>query len=143
MPRRHPDAPVVASLTFSEEGTTLYGETPEIVVARLESLGVPVIGANCSQGPAPMLETLKRMSAVVKTAKLAAMPNAGAPALVEGRYAGKIVIFPQLRDLPLSSLEDLASDDPEFARALGDGGVWTSEAEAVLFARHWRPAVDE
>jgi methionine synthase I (cobalamin-dependent)/5,10-methylenetetrahydrofolate reductase len=81
-----PDAPVIASLTFSEEGTTLYGETPEIVVARLEALGVPVIGANCSQGPAPMLETLKRMSAVAKTAKLAAMPNAGAPALVEGRY---------------------------------------------------------
>jgi len=67
----------------------------------------------------------------------------GLRALVEGRYAGKIVIFPQLRDLPLSSLEDLASDDPEFARALGDGGVWTSEAEAVLFARHWRPAMDE
>src|SRR6185295_3656989 len=65
---------------------TLYGETPEIVVARLEALGVPVIGANCSQGPAPMLETLKRMSAAATKARLSAMPNAGAPALVEGRY---------------------------------------------------------
>jgi homocysteine S-methyltransferase len=81
-----PDVPVVVSLTFGEEGTTLYGETPEIVVERLEALGVPVIGANCSQGPAAMLETVSRMAAAAKTARLAAMPNAGAPALVEGRY---------------------------------------------------------
>ena len=53
---------------------------------RLEALGVAVIGANCSQGPQAMLETLERMAAVARTAKLSAMPNAGAPALVEGRY---------------------------------------------------------
>ena len=28
---------------------------------------------------------------------------------MEGRFAGKIVIFPQLRSLPLTSLEDLAA----------------------------------
>jgi homocysteine S-methyltransferase len=78
--------PVVVSLTFNEEGTTFYGETPEDVVRSLEALGVPVIGANCSQGPQAMLETVKRMAAVATTARLAAMPNAGAPALVDGRY---------------------------------------------------------
>jgi homocysteine S-methyltransferase len=78
--------PVIASLTFGEEGTTLYGETPEVVVERLEAEGVAVVGANCSQGPAPMLETIKRMAAAAKTARISAMPNAGAPALVEGRY---------------------------------------------------------
>jgi homocysteine S-methyltransferase len=77
---------VVVSLTFNEEGTTAYGETPEAVVGALEGLGVPVIGANCSQGPAEMLETVKRMAAAAKSAKLLAMPNAGAPALVDGRY---------------------------------------------------------
>jgi methionine synthase I (cobalamin-dependent)/5,10-methylenetetrahydrofolate reductase len=80
------DLPTIVTLTFNEEGSALYGEPPEVVVERLESWGVPVIGANCSQGPAPMLETMKRMAAVAKTARLAAMPNAGAPALVEGRY---------------------------------------------------------
>ncbi|HWW94682.1 MAG TPA: bifunctional homocysteine S-methyltransferase/methylenetetrahydrofolate reductase, partial [Vicinamibacteria bacterium] len=78
--------PVVVSLTFNEEGTTFYGETPEDVVRSLESWGVPVIGANCSQGPQAMLETVKRMAAVATKARLAAMPNAGAPALVDGRY---------------------------------------------------------
>jgi methionine synthase / methylenetetrahydrofolate reductase (NADH) len=80
------DAPVVVSLTFNEEGTTFYGDTPEAVVVALEGLGVPVIGANCSQGPQAMLQTMERMAAAAKSAKLMAMPNAGAPSLVEGRY---------------------------------------------------------
>ena len=83
---RTTDVPVAVSLTFNEEGNTLYGDTPEDVVRELEGQGVPLIGANCSQGPQAMLETLQRMAAVARTARLSAMPNAGAPALVEGRY---------------------------------------------------------
>jgi homocysteine S-methyltransferase len=78
--------PAAVSLTFSEEGNTIYGDRPEDVVRELEALGVPVVGANCSQGPQAMLETLQRMAAVAKSARLSVMPNAGAPALVEGRY---------------------------------------------------------
>ena len=84
--RSESSLPVAVSLTFNEEGTTSYGDQPEDVVRTLESWGVGVIGANCSQGPQPMLETLERMAAAVTTAKLSAMPNAGAPAMVEGRY---------------------------------------------------------
>jgi methionine synthase / methylenetetrahydrofolate reductase (NADH) len=80
------DLPVAVSLTFNDEGTTLYGDKPEDVVAALEALGVTVIGANCSQGPQPMLETVQRMAAAAATAKISAMPNAGSPAFVEGRY---------------------------------------------------------
>jgi methionine synthase I (cobalamin-dependent)/5,10-methylenetetrahydrofolate reductase len=80
------DLPVTVSLTFNDDGTSLYGERPEDVVAALEALGVAVIGANCTQGPQPMLETVQRMSAAAKSAKLSAMPNAGSPAFVEGRY---------------------------------------------------------
>jgi D-arabinose 1-dehydrogenase-like Zn-dependent alcohol dehydrogenase len=60
----------------------------------------------------------------------------GLRALMENRYPGKIVIFPQLRGLPLTSLADLAANLPELAAALGDGGVWTTEAEAILFSRY-------
>jgi threonine dehydrogenase-like Zn-dependent dehydrogenase len=56
-------------------------------------------------------------------------------ALVEGRYPGKIVVFPQLHGLALTSIEDLATTDPEFASAMADGGVWTTDAEALLFSR--------
>jgi threonine dehydrogenase-like Zn-dependent dehydrogenase len=65
----------------------------------------------------------------------------GLQAMVDGRFAGKIVIFPQLRGLPLTSLEDLAAGDPDIAATLGSGGTWTRAAEAVLFARYW-PASD-
>ncbi len=80
------ELPVAVTLTFNEEGTTFYGDKPEDVVRVLEDLGVAVVGANCSQGPQPMLETVKRMAAAAKTARLSAMPNAGAPAFVDGRY---------------------------------------------------------
>jgi homocysteine S-methyltransferase len=80
------DLPVAVSVTFNEEGTTFYGDKPEDVVRTLEQLGVAVIGANCSQGPQPMLETMQRMAAAATTARLSAMPNAGAPAFVDGRY---------------------------------------------------------
>ena len=80
------DVPVAVSLTFNEEGNTIYGDSPEDVVRTLEDLDVSVVGANCSQGPQAMLETLQRMAAVARTARLSAMPNAGSPALVEGRY---------------------------------------------------------
>ncbi len=43
------EKPVMVSLTFNEEGSTFFGDKPEDVVRVLEDLGVPVIGANCSQ----------------------------------------------------------------------------------------------
>ena len=60
----------------------------------------------------------------------------GLAAMIEGRFAGKIVIFPQLRGLPLTSLDDLAAADPSIAAALGEGGTWTTDAEARLFERY-------
>ena len=75
--------PVVAMMTFTEEGETQGGETPEVVVERLTLAGADVIGANCSVGPKPMLEVISRMAR--PDALLAAMPNAGLPQSVEGR----------------------------------------------------------
>jgi homocysteine S-methyltransferase len=80
------ELPLAVSMTFNEEGTTFYGDKPEDIVRTLESWGAVVVGANCSQGPQPMLETVQRMAAVATRAKVSAMPNAGAPALVDGRY---------------------------------------------------------
>ena len=80
------ELPFAVSMTFNEEGTTFYGDKPEDIVRTLEEWGAAVVGANCSQGPQPMLETVQRMAAVVTRARVSAMPNAGAPALVDGRY---------------------------------------------------------
>jgi methionine synthase I (cobalamin-dependent)/5,10-methylenetetrahydrofolate reductase len=81
--RLDPAIPVVAMMTFNDEGETQGGETPETVVERLSAAGADVIGANCSVGPRPMLDAIARMSRPGML--LAAMPNAGLPQSVEGR----------------------------------------------------------
>jgi len=79
-----PDYLVVAQMTIEEDGTSLYGTTPEVFTRKLEEWGAHVIGVNCSVGPAAMLECIERM-AKVTTNPLSAMPNAGIPRNVEGR----------------------------------------------------------
>ena len=51
---------------------------------------------------------------------------------VENRtLAGKIIVYPQLKELPLMPLETLGGNFPEVAAKL-DNGIWTKEAEAEL-----------
>ena len=63
----------------------------------------------------------------------------GVEAMMDGRYPGKIVIFPQIPDLPLLGLDELADKLPDIAAKLGEGDVWTEEAEKALIERYWKP----
>ncbi len=83
--QRVTDVPIIAEMTFTPDGRTLLGYAPEEIVERLEALGVAVIGANCSVGPAGIVEVVERMLAVSKT-PLSAMPNAGLPQYAGGRF---------------------------------------------------------
>lgn len=56
----------------------------------------------------------------------------GVQAMLEGRFAGKIVIFPQVAGMPLLGLDELAETYPEIGGALGPQGQWTSHAERRL-----------
>jgi methionine synthase I (cobalamin-dependent)/5,10-methylenetetrahydrofolate reductase len=81
-----PDMPLIAQVTIDDEGNCLDGSTPETFTQRLLDWGADVIGCNCSVGPAPMLDTIERMRAIVGEAvPLSAQPNAGMPRSVEGR----------------------------------------------------------
>jgi methionine synthase / methylenetetrahydrofolate reductase(NADPH) len=79
------DLPIVAQMTFTAEGMTLLGNTPEDVAARLVPLGVEVIGANCSVGPQKMLDVIQILSEFGAT-YVSAQPNAGLPRLYNGRF---------------------------------------------------------
>ena len=57
----------------------------------------------------------------------------GLQALVEGRYSGKVLIFPQIHDLPLMGLDQLKEALPDVAAKLGAGDTWNGEAERALF----------
>ena len=56
---------------------------------------------------------------------------------MESKYPGKVVIFPQLHNLPLTSLKDLDGRLPEVAAWLGDNLMWTNEAEEALIEALW------
>jgi hypothetical protein len=53
--------------------------------------------------------------------------------MMDARYPGKIIIFPQLEDLPLMGLDALAEKLPDVSNKLGPGNTWTVEAEKALF----------
>jgi hypothetical protein len=58
--------------------------------------------------------------------------------MIEGRYPGKIVIFPQISGLPLTSIAELNEMYPDVAAKLGPGDMWTPAAEQALIERLWR-----
>lgn len=88
------DLPVVAQLTFSEDGLTLAGESPEMATRALAGLGIAVLGSNCSQGPAGIEDAVHRMATTLRQIApgsdddlmLSAQPNAGLPQRVENRF---------------------------------------------------------
>lgn len=52
------------------------------------------------------------------------------------RYPGKTVIYPQIPDLPLMSVEEIPERLPELASRLGAYCAWTSEAEKTLLEKY-------
>lgn len=77
--------PIIAQMTFTEEGETIRGESPELVASELNALNLAAFGCNCSIGPQPLLEIIERMHPIASR-PLAVQPNAGAPRLVEDRF---------------------------------------------------------
>lgn len=61
----------------------------------------------------------------------------GISALLNGTYAGKIIIFPQILDLPLTGLQELEQHYPAIASKLGDNYLWTIEAEKAMIEELW------
>jgi methionine synthase / methylenetetrahydrofolate reductase(NADPH) len=77
--------PVVAQMTFVEDGRTLGGDSPEEVASTLEGLGVVALGANCTLGPQGLLDVLSELARWTNL-PLTAQPNAGPPTLTEGQF---------------------------------------------------------
>lgn len=74
------ELPVMCTLTFEEDGRTLYGSDARTCAIVLESLGADAVGVNCSTGPKKMAQVVKAMSEVVNI-PIIAKPNAGLPSL--------------------------------------------------------------
>ncbi|MBE3557770.1 MAG: bifunctional homocysteine S-methyltransferase/methylenetetrahydrofolate reductase [Ktedonobacteraceae bacterium] len=84
--------PIIAQMSFYEDGHTLAGQSASRVAAVLNDLGVDVMGANCCVGPAATLEALQEMIAAQQQAEtsrpmlFSAQPNAGLPRRIDNRF---------------------------------------------------------
>jgi D-arabinose 1-dehydrogenase-like Zn-dependent alcohol dehydrogenase len=54
----------------------------------------------------------------------------GMQGLMDGRFPGKMVIFPQVESFPLTALADLKTAAPSVFELIGPAGDWTRAAEA-------------
>ena len=81
--------PIVAQLTYAEEGTTYGDVRPTNAAAQLKNKNVQVIGANCTLGPQALLPILAELAAV-DNIRVSAMPNAGFP-----KREGDRIVYPK------------------------------------------------
>lgn len=77
------DLPIMATLTFNDDGKTLFGTDPTTAVIVLENLGADAVGLNCSTGPDKMVSVIEEMKKAA-TIPIIAKPNAGLPHLEDG-----------------------------------------------------------
>jgi len=81
--------PMVAQLTYSEEGT-IYGDIPPLLAASmLKGKNVQVIGANCTLGPQSLLPILSEL-VNAGNGNVSGMPNAGFP-----KREGDRIVYPK------------------------------------------------
>lgn len=125
------DLPIVAQMTFADDGRTLSGHSVQEVVDVLGDYDVAVYGLNCSVGPRHTMAVLREM---VRTAddsqRISGQPNAGWPMEVGGR-----VVYPSSPDY----FADYARQAVELGIAIVGGCCGTTPTHI----RAMRQVIDE
>ena len=125
--------PVVANVTFSEEGSTFGGKHPGEAWQQLKTRNIQGVGTNCTVGPQLLLPIVREF-AQCASLPLSAMPNAGFP-----KRVGDRIVYPH------SSPEYFAQFAIEAAamgaRILG-GCCGTTPEHIRALAKASRPTLD-
>lgn len=74
-----PGVPVIATMTFTPQGRTMFGNKPGVVAATLAEHGATGVGANCGEGFAPVEMVMAAMRDAAPGLHLVAKANAGIP----------------------------------------------------------------
>ncbi len=82
--------PIVAQMTFSEDGTADAGVRPADAAARLAKKNIQVIGTNCTLGPQSLIPIVEELSRGAGALPRSAMPNVGFP-----RRMGDRTVYPR------------------------------------------------
>ncbi|MCM2356702.1 MAG: homocysteine S-methyltransferase family protein [Geobacteraceae bacterium] len=78
------EIPVIAMLTFDDNGRSVLGTPPEAAAITLEAAGADIVGSNCGLGVDGIYQILSAMRRVTRL-PLICQANAGLPILKEGR----------------------------------------------------------
>ena len=81
--------PIIAQLTYTEEGTIFGDMRPGAVAALLKAKNVQIIGANCTLGPQSLLPILQELAGI-DDLRISGMPNAGFP-----KREGDRIVYPK------------------------------------------------
>ncbi|MDA8429011.1 MAG: homocysteine S-methyltransferase family protein [Geobacteraceae bacterium] len=84
--------PVIAMLTFDDNGRSVLGTSPEAAAITLTAAGADIVGSNCGLGVDGIFDILCRMRTVTHL-PLISQANAGLPQLIDGK-----TIFPGTPD---------------------------------------------
>lgn len=115
--------PVIANMTFTQDGSTVTGTDILSFVAIAESMGADAIGMNCSVGP-HIMAGLSKISSEYSHLPLSFKPNAGMPQLINRQ-----TVFPgtpdefadaceQAYNVGVNMLGGCCGTNPEFIKAL-------------------------
>ena len=86
--RSFSNLPIVAEMTYSEEGATMGGMRPQDAWEKLKQKNIQAVGANCTIGPQYLLPVLRELNGIGMP--LSAMPNAGFP-----KRVGDRIVYPK------------------------------------------------
>jgi 5-methyltetrahydrofolate--homocysteine methyltransferase len=78
------DIPVIAMLTFDDNGRSVLGTSPEAAAITLTAVGADIVGSNCGLGVDGIYDILRYMRSVTGL-PLISQANAGLPILVDDR----------------------------------------------------------
>lgn len=99
---------VICTFTFDRmaDGTfrTMMGNTPGDVASALLDAGADIVGTNCGQGPAGMVEIARAMRAAVPAAPIMVQANAGLPVRVDDRDE-----FPETPEMMAARVPELVA----------------------------------
>lgn len=136
--------PVMALMTFEDEGRSVLGTSPEAAAVTLEGLKVDVVGSNCGLGVEGIFAVLERMRKVC-SAPLIAQPNAGLPQLIDGRTVfnatpdDMVAYHRRLLDIGVRVIGGCCGTTPAHIRAMrqalqGMPQDWTPPARRCLLS---------
>jgi len=140
------DLPVIAQLTFGDDGRTLGGEEPRAAAAALAALNVTAIGANCTVGPTTLQDVVAELAAGAAL-PVSVQPNAGVPRRLgrQLRYASNTDYFAEASRRFVASGATLVGGccgtTPAHIRAIAHAVKDLRPSPAAVPAARRRPAV--